>query len=205
MARASLDLTSGITDLSSRIALKMMFAQFGEVSACWIPPLENRVKERAFVKFNRPEAAQAALDACKGGQIFLDGVQVAAEWRLTPGKTQDSRDFDAKGSNLLSSRDLMRERAVDGQRGRDRDRRRSQSRGRRKSDRRRSRSRKRSSGGSSSRSSRNRKRRRRSRDKKDSDKKKGGASAKVGSAAKGGAAAAARARSPGVISVGSSN
>merc|ERR550532_2496322 len=120
MARLALDLTQGITEFSSRIALKMMFAQFGEVAACWIPPLENRGKEPAYVKFNRPEAAQSALDACNGGQIYLDGVRVAAEWRSAPARTQDSRDFDAKGSNLITARDLMREA---GDRDRDRERR----------------------------------------------------------------------------------
>mmetsp|Transcript_75686 Transcript_75686/g.190355 ORF Transcript_75686/g.190355 Transcript_75686/m.190355 type:complete len:190 (-) Transcript_75686:63-632(-) len=189
MARVALDLTQGITEFSSRIALKMMFAQFGEVSACWIPPLENRGKERAFVKFNRPEAAQAALDACNGGQIFLDGVRIAAEWRMTPGKTQDSRDFDAKGSNLFTSRDLMRERAIEGQRERERRRSRSRrSRSRKKGDRRRSRS----TSNSRSRSPSRKRKRRRSRDRKEGEKKKDGGGP-------------ARARSPGVISIGSSN
>lgn len=195
MARVSLDLTSGITEYSSRIALKMMFAQFGEVGACWIPPIENRGKERAFVKFNRPEAAQSALDACSGGQIFLDGVKVTAEWRLAPGKTQDSRDFDAKGSNLFTSRDLMRERAIEGQRERERDggrdgrdgrrrsRSRSRSRSRKRGDRRRSRSR--SSRSRSKKRSRSKEKKKSKKEKKDGEKK--------------------RAKSPGVISVGSSN
>ena len=152
MARLALDLTQGITEFSSRIALKMMFAQFGEVSACWIPPLDNRGKEPAYVKFNRPEAAQSALDACNGGQIYLDGVRVTAEWRSAPARTQDSRDFDAKGSNLMTARELMVEA---GGRERDRDRHRNKS-GRRRSrsrtrarrrSRKRSRSRSRSSSG----------------------------------------------------------
>lgn len=86
----------------------MLFGQFGEVTACWIPPLEARRNERAYVKFGTTKAAQAALDAAMAGQLYLDGVCLRAEWRLAPARTQDSRDFEARGSNLMTSRDLMR-------------------------------------------------------------------------------------------------
>merc|ERR1712129_30327 len=64
----------------------------------------------------------AALDACQDSQVFLDGVKISAEWRLQPGRMRDDRDFDAKGSNLFSSRDLMRMRASENQRDRERSR-----------------------------------------------------------------------------------
>merc|ERR1719436_49481 len=104
----------------------MMFTQFGEVSACWVSPLEQRGKERAYVRFHRPESAQNALQACNAGQVFLDGVKVDAVWRTAAARMQDSRDFDAKGSNLFTSRDLMGDRPPredDRDRDRDRDRR----------------------------------------------------------------------------------
>lgn len=108
MPTTALDLVAGITDYSSRIALKMLFSQFGNVTACWIPPLEHRGNERAYVKFSTSAAAQAALDASNANQLYLDGVLLRAEWRLAPARTQDSRDFEAAGSNLMTSRDLMR-------------------------------------------------------------------------------------------------
>eukprot|EP00930_Biecheleria_cincta_P024656 TRINITY_DN17632_c1_g1_i1.p1 TRINITY_DN17632_c1_g1~~TRINITY_DN17632_c1_g1_i1.p1 ORF type:complete len:236 (+),score=50.13 TRINITY_DN17632_c1_g1_i1:22-708(+) len=104
----ALDLVQGITEHSSRIALKMMFSQFGEVTACWIPPLEHRGNERSYVKFGTTKAAQAAFEASQAGQLLLDGVKLTAEWRMAPARTQDSRDFEARGSNLMTSRDLMR-------------------------------------------------------------------------------------------------
>eukprot|EP00435_Cladocopium_sp_Y103_P045337 s569_g13.t1 len=132
MARLALNLTSGITEFSSRMSLKSMFSQFGEVTSCWVPPVEARRKETAWVKFSTSAQAEAALLAVQAGQIYLDGVKVEAEWRNAPAKTQDSRDFDAKGSNLFSSRDLMMDRMRKEQReernrhggGRDHDRRR---------------------------------------------------------------------------------
>eukprot|EP00435_Cladocopium_sp_Y103_P067548 s880_g30.t1 len=108
LGTTALDLVQGITEYSSRIALKMLFTQFGEVTACWIPPLEHRSNERAYVKFGTTKAAQAAFEASQAGQLFLDGVALRAEWRMAPARTQDSRDFEARGSNLMTSRDLMR-------------------------------------------------------------------------------------------------
>lgn len=108
MPTTALDFTGGITEYSSRIALKMLLSQFGEVTACWIPPLDARKQERAYVKFGTTAAAKAALDAAHAGQLFLDGVPLKAEWRMAPSRTQDSRDFEARGSNLMTSRDLMR-------------------------------------------------------------------------------------------------
>merc|ERR1712232_70719 len=147
------DVTEGISDYSSRSTLKQLFQQFGEVTACWIPPLDHRGKEPAFVKFGKASPAQTALMACQSGQLFMDGLRVNAQWRTTPKPTQDSnRDFDAKGSNLFTSREF-REQAVRDL-NRDRDRRRghsrssnksrSKSRDRRKSSRSKTRSRKRS-------------------------------------------------------------
>eukprot|EP00929_Paragymnodinium_shiwhaense_P122696 TRINITY_DN95671_c0_g1_i1.p1 TRINITY_DN95671_c0_g1~~TRINITY_DN95671_c0_g1_i1.p1 ORF type:complete len:200 (-),score=54.58 TRINITY_DN95671_c0_g1_i1:98-697(-) len=155
----ALDLVHGITQYSSRIALKQLFSQFGEVSACWIPPLDHRAGERAYVKFASTNAAQAALDAANNNQLFLDGVCLRAEWRMAASRTQDTRDFDARGSNLMTSRDLMRaamkarldrkdkdkdkdkDRKKDRDRSRDRDRkRRSRSREKRRRDKSRSKS-----------------------------------------------------------------
>eukprot|EP00913_Durusdinium_trenchii_P033962 g31790.t1 len=98
----ALDLVQGITEYSSRIALKMLFTQFEQVTACWIPPLEHRSNERAYVKFGTTKAAQAAYEASQAGQLFLDGVALKAEWRMAPARTQDSRDFEARGSNLMT-------------------------------------------------------------------------------------------------------
>jgi len=154
----ALDLVGGITEYSSRIALKMLFSQFGEVTACWIPPLESRRNERAYVKFGTTKAAQAALDAAMGGQLYLDGVCLRAEWRLAPARTQDTRDFEARGSNLMTSRDLMRA-AMKDKGGKEKDReRRDSDRDRKAKDRDRSRDRRRRSRSKSRRRSRSRKR-----------------------------------------------
>jgi len=165
MPTTALDLVSGITEYSSRIALKMLFGQFGEVTACWIPPLDSRRNERAYVKFGTTKAAQAAMDAASAGQLFLDGVPLRAEWRLTPARTQDTRDFEARGSNLMTSRDLMRAAMKDRAAGKDK---RDGDRDRKTKDRDRSRSRRRRSRSKSRKRSRSKRRsreRRRSRSK----------------------------------------
>eukprot|EP00929_Paragymnodinium_shiwhaense_P060698 TRINITY_DN3030_c0_g1_i1.p1 TRINITY_DN3030_c0_g1~~TRINITY_DN3030_c0_g1_i1.p1 ORF type:complete len:268 (+),score=68.76 TRINITY_DN3030_c0_g1_i1:210-1013(+) len=118
--RTTLDLTEGINEFSSRMTLKNFFCTFGEVAACWVPPLEHRGKEPAYVKFHRAEAAQAAYDAITTQQFCMDGSVLKCEWRKAGGKVEDSRDFDAKGSNLVSSRDLFLQKRRGGDnRGRD--------------------------------------------------------------------------------------
>mmetsp|Transcript_13057 Transcript_13057/g.24016 ORF Transcript_13057/g.24016 Transcript_13057/m.24016 type:complete len:207 (-) Transcript_13057:64-684(-) len=127
MSRLELSLTEGVSELSSRFAVKMLFAQFGEVAACWLPPIDARGKEFAYVRFSTETAAEAALLAAQSGQLYLDGVRLKADWRATEGesrsandaadqekaahssivRSRNNRDFDAKGSNLETSRELI--------------------------------------------------------------------------------------------------
>jgi len=55
----ALNLTAGITEFSSRMSLKAMFSQFGEVTSCWVPPVESRRNETAWVKFDKTIQAEA--------------------------------------------------------------------------------------------------------------------------------------------------
>mmetsp|Transcript_121249 Transcript_121249/g.343114 ORF Transcript_121249/g.343114 Transcript_121249/m.343114 type:complete len:210 (-) Transcript_121249:101-730(-) len=108
MPGTALDITDGITDYTGRTALMQLFSQFGKVTACWIPPADHRSRERTYVKFATTQAAQAALDAARAGMIYNHGIMLRAEWRTTASKTADARDFDAAGSNLMTSRDIFR-------------------------------------------------------------------------------------------------
>eukprot|EP00403_Amphidinium_massartii_P040981 CAMPEP_0178443272 /NCGR_PEP_ID=MMETSP0689_2-20121128/38775_1 /TAXON_ID=160604 /ORGANISM="Amphidinium massartii, Strain CS-259" /LENGTH=183 /DNA_ID=CAMNT_0020067205 /DNA_START=60 /DNA_END=608 /DNA_ORIENTATION=+ len=178
MARLELSLTDGVSELSSRLAVKMLFTQFGEVAACWLPPIDARGKEFAYVRFNTETAAEAAMEAAQSGQLYLDGVRLKAEWRAQEGehrssdaqdhdrqpvhssivRSRNNRDFDAKGSNLETSRELML---------REQKARQAAGGGQRKKKRSRSRKRKRSHSRSRSRSRKSRKRDRRKKSKKD--------------------------------------
>merc|ERR1712061_206382 len=59
----------------------------------------------------------AAFQASEANLLYNSGVMVKVTWRLTASKTQDTRDFDAVGCNMGSSRDMYRQiakqRAVD--------------------------------------------------------------------------------------------
>ncbi|CAE7410837.1 HERC2 [Symbiodinium sp. CCMP2592] len=50
------------------MSLKSMFSQFGEVTSCWVPPVEARRKETAWVKFQTSAQAEARVkvDASAG-------------------------------------------------------------------------------------------------------------------------------------------
>jgi len=124
-----INLTHGVNDFTKRVHVKDLFEQFGEISACWLPPVGHRHQEYGYIKFKREASAQAAVDACNRGQVDLWGRLIGAEIRLGATTNHDDRDFDARGSNLISSRELfkqnMMKRAAGGggrDRGRGRDR-----------------------------------------------------------------------------------
>eukprot|EP00928_Gymnodinium_smaydae_P052161 TRINITY_DN3592_c0_g1_i1.p1 TRINITY_DN3592_c0_g1~~TRINITY_DN3592_c0_g1_i1.p1 ORF type:complete len:257 (-),score=49.42 TRINITY_DN3592_c0_g1_i1:127-831(-) len=167
--QCALDIVDGITEFTGRAALLQLFSQFGKVTTCWIPPVDTRHYERSYVRFEKPAAAEAALDASNKGLLYNFGSRVRVEWRVQAHKTQDARDFEAAGCNMASSRDIFRQVARDRaakkktrthaleDRKRDRSRRRSADRKRRSRSRSRSRKRSRS--------------RSRSRDKKEKDRR----------------------------------
>eukprot|EP00401_Gymnodinium_catenatum_P043631 CAMPEP_0117528370 /NCGR_PEP_ID=MMETSP0784-20121206/37278_1 /TAXON_ID=39447 /ORGANISM="" /LENGTH=229 /DNA_ID=CAMNT_0005324651 /DNA_START=154 /DNA_END=841 /DNA_ORIENTATION=+ len=107
MPAAALNIISGITEYTSRIELKNVFGQFGEVTACWLPPMDHR-ERGAYVKFGSTRAAELAVAAAGAGRVYLDGMRLEVEWRQASNRTEDTRDFKAQGSNLMTSRDLMR-------------------------------------------------------------------------------------------------
>lgn len=105
----SIELTSGITPVTSRVALKALFSQFGEVDAAWLPPPEMRDKEQSYLRFDTRQAAEKALKACQDGVLYIDGLCIRAQWRINAKRTPDVRDFPASGSNLTSSRNVIKE------------------------------------------------------------------------------------------------
>mmetsp|Transcript_110132 Transcript_110132/g.310510 ORF Transcript_110132/g.310510 Transcript_110132/m.310510 type:complete len:265 (-) Transcript_110132:77-871(-) len=111
MPGTTLDIIDGITVHTGRSALVQIFSQFGKVAACWIPPADHRKTERAYVKFGTTSAAQAALDAADAGMIYNHGLMLKCEWGTAERRANDSRDFNAAGSNLMTSRDIFREAA----------------------------------------------------------------------------------------------
>lgn len=146
-----LEVTEGITEHSSRVALKGVFQNFGDVIACWVPPIDRRHLDNASVRFGAAPSAEAAKAACDAGQVFLQGLPVKCEWRSGGGRRVGNSDLgkDAGGNSpergtpralVDDSRGYAahkRERDKDRDRDRDRDRRdrRSRSRRRRSEDR----------------------------------------------------------------------
>merc|ERR1712039_425855 len=110
----------------------------------WLPPVEFRDVERAYVKFATASAAQAAMEASDANLLYNHGVLIKCDWRKSFALTQDSRDFEGQGCNMACSRDIFREMAkarkdkggarelMDEGKSRDKARRRSRSRSRRR-------------------------------------------------------------------------
>jgi len=87
----------GMADTSSRMNLKKLMEQFGEVIGCHIG---NRGVDKPVVRFPNQEAADAALTALKNQQVWLDGVILGGEW-------QKSGPAPAPEEAMITSRDLM--------------------------------------------------------------------------------------------------
>lgn len=108
--KLSIEITQGITELTARATVKALFEQFGEVATCWLPPRGTRAAEheKAFIKFTTTYAAERALEACNAKSLQNDGILVQAKWRDGNSARVDSREFESRGSNLISARDLYK-------------------------------------------------------------------------------------------------
>lgn len=84
MSTSTIELTGGLSERTSRIALKRAMTAFGEVDACHMGDravMGDRFTEFPIVRFRLQSSAEAALQAIKAGQVFLDGQQLQGEWR----------------------------------------------------------------------------------------------------------------------------
>lgn len=80
-----LDITGGLTEYTNRVGLKTLLSQYGEVDVCWIPPVWDRNKSNAYVKFKDEGACALALQAIQGQQVRLHGIPLEAQYRA-PGE-----------------------------------------------------------------------------------------------------------------------
>mmetsp|Transcript_87446 Transcript_87446/g.183018 ORF Transcript_87446/g.183018 Transcript_87446/m.183018 type:complete len:638 (-) Transcript_87446:90-2003(-) len=139
-----LEVVDGITEHSSRVALKGVFQMFGDVVACWVPPIDRRHVDKASIRFGNATAAEAAKQACDAGQVFLQGLPLKVDYRMGGGRRVGNSDLGESGNNndQDKARAIMETAASDRDRNdRDRDRRHRRSRSRRGHDKRRDRSR----------------------------------------------------------------
>lgn len=122
----TLEIEEGITEHANRVALKGVFSAFGDVLACWVPPIDRRLVDNASVRFAAAQSAEAAKAACDAGQVFFQGLPLKVKWRAGGGPRVGNSDIGGTvGGNSPTRRNSM-------ERDRSHDRRRSRSRGRRR-------------------------------------------------------------------------
>lgn len=104
-----LEVVEGITEHSSRVALKGVFQNFGDVVACWVPPIDRRHCDRASVRFGNAASAEAAKVACDSGQVFLQGLPVRVDYRTGGGRRVGNSDLgeSAENNNEGKARAIM--------------------------------------------------------------------------------------------------
>jgi len=137
----TLEITEGITEHANRVALKGVFSAFGDVLACWVPPIDRRHVDAASVRFAVAESAECAKVACDQGQVFFQGLPLKVKWRAGGGPRVGNSDIGGTVGGNSPTRQSLRDRSQDrGNGGRRRGegnggRRRSRSRRRRSSSR----------------------------------------------------------------------
>mmetsp|Transcript_54184 Transcript_54184/g.150756 ORF Transcript_54184/g.150756 Transcript_54184/m.150756 type:complete len:155 (-) Transcript_54184:68-532(-) len=133
----------GMAETSSRMSLKKTMETFGEVIGCHIG---NRGVDWPVVRFQQAASAEAAIEALKGKQVWLDGVVLEGDWKgsrpqKTEGRKAITQVYDEDGRRRpedtpsLTSRELFmggRRSRDRGGRDRDRDRDRERDRDRKK-------------------------------------------------------------------------
>mmetsp|Transcript_89335 Transcript_89335/g.288837 ORF Transcript_89335/g.288837 Transcript_89335/m.288837 type:complete len:157 (-) Transcript_89335:184-654(-) len=97
----------GMADTSSRMNLKKLMEQFGEVIGCHIG---NRGVDKPVVRFPTQECGDTALAALKNNQVWLDGVILSGDW-------QKSAPAPEPEAALMTSRDLLSSRRGGGKGG----------------------------------------------------------------------------------------
>jgi len=82
MSNLVIDITDGLTEYCNRVGLKSVMSRFGEVDVCWIPPVWDRKREAAYVKFKSPDAAEGALVAMSQLAVQMHGVPLQGRYRV---------------------------------------------------------------------------------------------------------------------------
>lgn len=76
----TVEITFGTSERTSRVELKKRMSAFGEVDVCH---MGTRGKDFPFVRFRSAAFAEAAVEALKSGQVFLeDGSLLGGGWKL---------------------------------------------------------------------------------------------------------------------------
>lgn len=129
----TLEIIEGITEHANRVALKGVFSAFGDVLACWVPPIDRRGVDAASVRFATAESAECAKVACDAGQVFFQGLPLKVKWRAGGGPRVGNSDIGGTVGGNSPTRQAVKDGSKkDRRRSRSGRRRRSRSRDRRK-------------------------------------------------------------------------
>ncbi|EEQ98229.1 hypothetical protein Pmar_PMAR002048 [Perkinsus marinus ATCC 50983] len=77
----AIDIVAGLTPAANRIGLKQVFQKYGDITVCWLPPVDKRNEMAAYIRYENSDCAKAALAACDSGEVVLNGIPLKAEYR----------------------------------------------------------------------------------------------------------------------------
>ena len=93
----AIEITAGINEWTSRLSLKKIMENFGEVVGCHIG---NRGVDKPVVRFQTPASAEAALESLRSGRVLLDGLVLRGDWKGATAAREGTSDSRRAGPRL---------------------------------------------------------------------------------------------------------
>mmetsp|Transcript_16260 Transcript_16260/g.36711 ORF Transcript_16260/g.36711 Transcript_16260/m.36711 type:complete len:154 (+) Transcript_16260:3-464(+) len=102
------EITSGVAASTTRKTLKQELEKYGEIEICHMGDRHRPEVQLPWARFAKQAGAEAALEALRGGQVFVDGMLLKGEPRSDksrpPPKELEER---ASAGGGLTSRELF--------------------------------------------------------------------------------------------------
>eukprot|EP00444_Apocalathium_aciculiferum_P069595 CAMPEP_0183573936 /NCGR_PEP_ID=MMETSP0371-20130417/132185_1 /TAXON_ID=268820 /ORGANISM="Peridinium aciculiferum, Strain PAER-2" /LENGTH=101 /DNA_ID=CAMNT_0025783965 /DNA_START=33 /DNA_END=335 /DNA_ORIENTATION=+ len=93
-----IEMTAGISVSTTRKTLKQELERYGEIEICHMGERHVEPMQMPWVRYAKPESAEAALGAIKQGIVFVDGVLLQADWRTSKNRPAPrAREADDRG------------------------------------------------------------------------------------------------------------
>mmetsp|Transcript_46421 Transcript_46421/g.143579 ORF Transcript_46421/g.143579 Transcript_46421/m.143579 type:complete len:125 (+) Transcript_46421:80-454(+) len=100
-----LEVVSGLTESSSRIAVRALFEAFGPVDACWVLCKEGSVV--GYLRFKFAVSAKAAATACERQEVSLAGNVVECRLWEAPAEARAPERGKLKAPGKAAPHDVV--------------------------------------------------------------------------------------------------
>eukprot|EP00403_Amphidinium_massartii_P037771 CAMPEP_0178443070 /NCGR_PEP_ID=MMETSP0689_2-20121128/38610_1 /TAXON_ID=160604 /ORGANISM="Amphidinium massartii, Strain CS-259" /LENGTH=171 /DNA_ID=CAMNT_0020066875 /DNA_START=20 /DNA_END=532 /DNA_ORIENTATION=+ len=101
---STIEIKSGVPESCTRMVLKREMERFGQVDVCHMGNRQDPTNEPPWVRFANAKSADSALTAIQAGEVFIDGIVIAADRsnkRGPPLVSREPRDAEIGSRELF--------------------------------------------------------------------------------------------------------